>query len=114
MSVTNNSIKIKCNNKELYNFLIQDIRIEAIGSGFVVTINTNPHNACLLYYTHNNRMHIISYIEEFECTVEFPTRIFKSVVESCAYKNVITLRGNPYCDLMDIHLEFTGGDVEEI
>ena len=106
-SVTDNSIKIKCNNKELYNLLIQDIRVEAIGREFVVTINTDPPNACLLYYTHNNRMHIISYIEEFECTVEFPVRVFKSVVESCAYKDVITLRGNHCGDLMDVSLEFS-------
>lgn len=106
MSVTNNSIKIKCNNKELYKLLIQDIRIEAIGRGFVVTIITDPPNACLLYYTHNNRMHIISYIEEFECTVEFPVSVVKCVVESCAFKDVITLRGNPHGVLLDVSLEF--------
>lgn len=107
MSVINNNIYIKCNNKELYNFLIQDISVKAIGSGFVVTINTDPSNACLLYYTQNNRMHITSHIEEFECTVEFPVRVFKSVVESCAYKDVITLRGNPCGDLMDVSVEFS-------
>lgn len=106
-SITNNSVKIKCSTKELYNFLIQDIRVEAIGNGFVVTINTDPPNACLLYYTHNNRMHITSYIEEFECTVEFPVDVVKSVVESSAYKDVITLRGNPFGDLLDVSLEFS-------
>ena len=107
MSVIDNSIKIKCNNKELYKLLIQDIRVEAIRSGWVVTIITDPPNACLLYYTRNNLMHITSYTEEFECTVDFPVRVSKSVVESCAYKDVITLRGSPYGDLMDVHLEFT-------
>lgn len=101
------TIKIKCNNKELYNFLIQDIRIESIGSGWVVTIITDPPNAALLYYTHNNRMYIISYIEEFECTVEFPASVVKSVVESSAYKDVITLRGNHCGVLMDVSLEFS-------
>ena len=100
-------IKIKCNDKELYKLLIQDIRVEAIGSGWVVTIITDPPNAALLYYTRNNRMHITSYIEEFECTVEFPVSVSKSVVESSACKDVITLRGSPYGDLMDVHLEFT-------
>ena len=106
-SITNNSVKIKCSTKELYKLLIQDIRIEAIGSGWVVTINTDPPNAALLYYTQDNRMHIISYIEEFECTVEFPVSVVKSVVESAAYKDVITLRGNPHGDLMDVSLEFS-------
>lgn len=107
MRVTNNNIKIKCNNKELYNLLIQDIKVEAIGSGWVVTLITDPPNACLLYYTQNNRMYIISYIEEFECTVEFPVSVVKSVVESSAYKDVITLRGNPHGVLMDVSLEFS-------
>lgn len=106
-SITNNSVKIKCSNKELYNLLIQDIRIEAIGSGFVVTINTDPPNACLLYYTRNNLLHITSYIEEFECTVEFPVNVSKSVVESYAFKDVIILRGNPHGVLMDVSLEFS-------
>lgn len=101
------TIKIKCNNKELYKLLIQDIKVEAIGSGWVVTLITDPPNACLLYYTQNNRMHIISYIEEFECTVEFPVRVFKSVVESCAYKDVITLKGNHCGDLMGVSVEFS-------
>jgi len=112
MSVINNnaansSIKIKCNNKELYNLLIQDIKVEAIGSGWVVTIITDPPNAALLYYTQDNRMYITSHIEEFECTVDFPVRVFKSVVESCAYKDVITLRGNHCGDLMEATLEFS-------
>ena len=70
-------------------------------------MNTDPHNACLLYYTQNNRMYITSYIEEFECTVEFPVRVFKSVVESYAFKDVIILRGNHCGDLMDVSLEFS-------
>ena len=106
-SAANNNIKIKCNSRKLYNFLIQDIRVEAIGSGFVVTINTDPPNACLLYYTRNNRMYIISFVEEFVCTVEFPVSVVKSVVESCAFKDVITLRGNPHGVLMDVSLEFS-------
>lgn len=106
-SVTNNSIKIKCNNKELYNLLIQDIKVEAIGSGFVVTIITDPPNAALLYYTRNNRMYITSFVEEFVCTVEFPVSVVKSVVESCAFKDVITLRGNPHGVLMDVSLDFS-------
>ena len=65
MRVTNNNIKIKCSTKELYNLLIQDIKVEAIGSGFVVTLITDPPNAALLYYTRNNLMHITSYTEEF-------------------------------------------------
>ena len=101
------TIKIKCNNKELYNILIQDIKVEAIGSGWVVTIITDPPNAALLYYTRNNRMCIISFVEEFECTVEFPVRVFKSVVESRAYKDVITLKGNHCGDLMDVSVEFS-------
>jgi len=107
MSVINNSIKIKCNNKELYNLLIQEIKVEDVGSGWVVTIITDPPNACLLYYTQNNRMHITSYIEEFECTVEFPVSVVKSVVESSAYKDVITLRGNHCGDLMEVSVEFS-------
>ena len=107
MSVINNSIKIKCSNKELYNLLIQDIRVEVIGSGWVVTLITDPPNACLLYYTRNNLMHITSYIEEFECTVEFPVSVSKSVVESYAFKDVIILKGNPLGDLLGVSLEFS-------
>ena len=101
------TIKIKCNNRDLYNFLIQDIRVECIGHGFVVTVNTHPSNACLLFHTNDNRMHIISYMEEFECVIEFPTNVTKYIVESSTYKDVITLRGNPYGDLIDINLEFS-------
>ena len=101
------TIKIKCSNKELYNFLIQDVRVESIGSGFVVTVDTHPHNARLLFYTHDNRMYITSYMEEFECVLVFPTNVFKFVVESYTYKDVVTLRGNPYGDLMGVHLEFS-------
>lgn len=107
MRVTNNNIKIKCSTKELYNLLIQDIKVEAIGSGFVVTLITDPPNAALLYYTRNNLMHITSYTEEFVCTVEFPVSVVKSVVESCAFKDVITLKGNHCGDLMDVSLEFS-------
>lgn len=107
MSVINNNIKIKCNNRDMYNYLIQDVGIERVGHGFVVTVNTHPSNACLLFHTHSNRMYIISYMEEFECTLEFPTNVFKYNVESVTYKDVITLRGNPYGDLMVTHLEFT-------
>ena len=91
----------------MYNYLIQDVRVECIGHGFVVTVNTQPSNACLLFHTHNNRMHIISYMEEFECVVEFPTNVTKRIVESYTYKDVVTLSGNPYGDLMSVHLEFS-------
>lgn len=106
-SVTNNSIKVKCNDKELYNLLIQDIRVEVIGSGWVVTIITDPPNAALLYYTRNNRMYITSYTEEFKCTVEFPVNVSKSVGESYAFKDVITLRGNHCGHLMDVSVDFS-------
>lgn len=101
------TIKIKCNNKDIYNLLIQDVRIERIGHGFVVTVNTHPSNACLLFHTHDNRMYIISYMDEFDCFIEFPTNVTKYIVESYTYKDVITLRGNPYGDLMDVSLEFS-------
>lgn len=91
MSVTNNSIKIKCNNKELYNFLIQDIRVKESGDGWVVILNYNPANAFLYSYAFGDTLYVKSYVDDFEFFLIFPREVVKVMEGNTKYKSVITL-----------------------